>query len=99
MNRISRFAATVVVSGGLGLAGLGLGLGTAQAYSFHWCPGEEAPYTSGTINWDWNVCHSYHYQGNTMIDDADGRVISAPPPPPPGAVCGRDLFTGIPIPC
>jgi hypothetical protein len=31
MNRTSRFATTVVVSGSLGLAGLGLGLGTAQA--------------------------------------------------------------------
>ena len=31
MNRISRFASAVVVSGGLGLAGLGLASGTAQA--------------------------------------------------------------------
>ena len=31
MNRISRFATAVVVSGGLSLAGLGLATGTAQA--------------------------------------------------------------------
>jgi hypothetical protein len=45
MNRISRFASAVVVSGGLGLAGLGLATGTAQAdpafgpsYSGRNCP-------------------------------------------------------------
>ena len=31
MNRISRFATTVLVSGGLGLAGLGLGADIAHA--------------------------------------------------------------------
>jgi hypothetical protein len=31
MNRISRFATAVVVSGGLSLAGMGLAIGTAQA--------------------------------------------------------------------
>ena len=31
MDRISRFAATVMVSGGLGLAAFNLGSGTAQA--------------------------------------------------------------------
>ena len=31
MNRVSRFATTVLVSGGLGLAGLGLAAGSAQA--------------------------------------------------------------------
>ena len=31
MNRTTRLATTVVLSGGLGLAGLGLGAGTAQA--------------------------------------------------------------------
>ena len=37
MNRISRFATSVLVSGGLGLAGLGLASGTAQANPF-WGP-------------------------------------------------------------
>jgi hypothetical protein len=37
MNRISRFATAVVVSGGLSLAGLGLATGTAQADPF-WGP-------------------------------------------------------------
>ena len=36
MDRISRFAATVLISGGLGLAGLGTG--TAQADNPFWGP-------------------------------------------------------------
>jgi hypothetical protein len=39
MNRVSRFATTVLVSGGLGLAGLGLAAGTALALP----PGAPAP--------------------------------------------------------
>jgi hypothetical protein len=42
MNRISRFATTVLVSGGLGLAGLGLGAGIANAGgAYQWCPGDD----------------------------------------------------------
>ena len=40
MNRIARLATTVVVSGGLSLAGLGLATGTAQADPF-WGPSYE----------------------------------------------------------
>ena len=38
MDRISRFAATVLISGGLGLAGLGLATGAAQADNPFWGP-------------------------------------------------------------
>lgn len=95
-----RIATTVVLSGGLALAALGLGTGTAQAeYWFNWCPGQPQPYpaTNRVIDWDWNVCHSYRYNGNDVIDEA-GRVYPATPPPP-GAICGTDLFTGRPIYC
>jgi hypothetical protein len=51
MNRISRLATTVVLSGGLGLAGLGLGAGIANAGgAYQWCPGDEVGgYGGGSI--------------------------------------------------
>lgn len=101
MNGISRRMTIAAVSGGLGFAALGLGAGAAQAdyYWFEWCPGQSAPAFASDrpVDWNWNVCHKYRYDGNTAIDDT-GRVYPAPPPPP-GAICGTDMFTGIPIPC
>jgi hypothetical protein len=50
MNRISRFATAVAVSGGLSMAGLGLATGTAQADPF-WGPshsGGNCPAAIGT---------------------------------------------------
>ena len=42
MNRIWRCAMTVLVSGGLGLAGLGLGAGIGHADGARqWCPGDD----------------------------------------------------------
>ncbi len=45
---IARLASAVVVSGGLGLAGVGPAAGTAQADPqstgpFQWCPGQQLP--------------------------------------------------------
>jgi hypothetical protein len=62
MNRISRFATTVAVSGSLALAGPGLGEGTAQADPnsptvLTWCPGQGLP--DRGIRWDMGVCHNY----------------------------------------
>ena len=106
MNRISRFATTVLVSGGLGLAGLGLGAGVAHATGpYQWCPGDDKGGYGGGFNtpgdatpiWDWNVCHTYHY-----VDYGKGNASPTvwygdnPPLSPPPAVCWA-LF--IPRPC
>jgi hypothetical protein len=80
MNRISRFAMTVLVSGGLGLAA-----GTAQADPFsgpsynggncpggntctHWCPGDPLIPGSQVISWDWNICHDWYWNSEGVID-------------------------------
>ena len=65
-RRIAGFATTVVMSGGLALAGLGLAAGTAQAYpmctpqgicSTQWCPGQRLP--APDVQWDMTVCHDW----------------------------------------
>ena len=72
---VAGLATTVLVSGGLGLAGLGAG--TAQAactpdtggYSCgygpnHWCPGDSVYSDQGGpdngVNWDMSVCHTWY---------------------------------------
>ena len=75
------FATSLLVSGGLGLAGLGLAAGTAQAGAFHWCPGDPpiTGYTpdpatghmiSGPIypDWDTTVCHDYAIKGGQVLE-------------------------------
>lgn len=98
MNGISRFATTLLVSGGLGLAGLGLGADIALADSpaggYTWCPGQTLPF--GGLRWDMSVCHTYYFvpfgQGNVVMADLQGNLQdsyvwadSLPPPtgPPP----------------
>ena len=98
MNRVSRFATTVLVSVGLCLAVLGLGAGTAQAAPpsgpYTWCPGDDprggpgGPFVSpGPPNWDWSVCHTYYTvnwgQGNVSLTIWDG---DNPPPDNRGPV-------------
>ena len=57
-----RAMTAVLVSGGLGLAGLGLADGTAQAEpcyhpsTYHWCPGDFWNPVWG-FNWEWLLCH------------------------------------------
>lgn len=93
-------ATTVLVSGGLGLAGLGLGAGIAQANlgPFHWCPGGHDRLPSPNVVWDMSVCHTYWIvafgQGNT--DDGlpthdlwDG---DNPPAPPPANPCPPSIL-------
>lgn len=99
MNRTSRFATTVAVSGSLALAGLGLSAGTAQADPntptvLTWCPGQALP--DRGIRWDMSVCHNYfiapHFSGNVPMVDFRGNPVQSwfsadiPPPvltPPP----------------
>jgi hypothetical protein len=69
-RRIVGFATTMVVSGGLGLAGMGLASGTAQAEPgfaplYHWCPGDDWHPEWG-FNFDWGTCHDDHHR------DGDG---------------------------
>jgi hypothetical protein len=106
MNRISRFATTVLTCGSLGLASFGLAAATAHAWPgcetdkgpCHWCPGDEAPHTGNHITdpvvWDWNICHTYWYvwpgEGNVANLIWDGDNPPPPPPPPPPALINRD---------
>jgi hypothetical protein len=62
-RRIIGFATTMLVSGGLGVAGLGLASGTAQAEPsfgfaplYHWCPGDFWDPGWGD-NWESGGCH------------------------------------------
>jgi hypothetical protein len=96
MNRISRFATTVVMSGGLGLAGLAVGTGTAAADT--WCPGDYV--FTGMPNWDMSVCHDYYWAYKYDLAAPTTLYIEGQPPGPPvPGFCGRDMFTGIPLPC
>ena len=65
---IAGLATTLVLSGGLGLAGLGLAAGTAQALP-SWCPGQPLP--APNVNWDMGLCHNYRVDpgGVTAIGD------------------------------
>jgi hypothetical protein len=92
MNRISRFATTVVVSGGMGLAvlglGAGIGLAAPPAGPYTWCPGDDpgggpgGPFNSpGPPNWDWNVCHSW-YSVNFGQGNVSPTIWDGPNPPP-----------------
>jgi hypothetical protein len=88
MNRISRFAMTAVVSGGLSLAGFALAAGTAGAQGpsyqggncppgitcTHWCPGDPLIPGSQVITWDWNVCHDWYWNSEGVVDVASNII-------------------------
>ena len=104
MDPITRFATTVLVSAGLGLATVGFGAGVAEAKAYeprHWCPGDDprgepgGAFVTSPPNWDWNVCHTYYIVPFGHGNVNPGILADAPPPPPP-AVCWS-LF--IPRPC
>jgi hypothetical protein len=61
---IARLALTVLVSGGLSVAGFGLAVGTAQAEppTQTWCPGQPMPQQdpSHPLVWDMSVCHDWY---------------------------------------
>jgi hypothetical protein len=108
MNRVSRLATTMLVAGGLGLAGLA-GAGIAHAGGpYQWCPGDDPGGYGGGFNtpadarpnWDWNACHSYHFvnhgQGNVSPTVWEGDNPPAPYPWQAPNTCWA-LF--IPRPC
>jgi hypothetical protein len=64
MKKIAHVASTVVMTAGLGLAGLG-GAAVAQAQppplpDYHWCPGQWWDPGWGD-NWDGGRCHDDHW--------------------------------------
>lgn len=95
-KKITGLATAVLLSGGLSLVSLGFGTATAQADT--WCPGGYR--FTGMPNWDMNVCHEYYWAHKYDLNAPTTLFIEGPPPgaPAPG-FCGRDLFTGIPLPC
>jgi hypothetical protein len=97
---IARLATTLMVCGGLGLAGLGPGAASAHAddrYGPHqWCPGQSMDWPSGPwdrVDWDMDVCHTWYVvgigQGNVPERFGGPSNIwdgDNPPPPPSCAV-------------
>jgi hypothetical protein len=94
MNQVSRLATTVLVSGGLGLAGVGLGAGIAHANEgpYQWCPGHDPGGHQGLFNspadarrnWHWGVCHTYLWvpYGRGNVSPAIWEGDNPPPPAP-----------------
>jgi hypothetical protein len=80
LNRIARWATTILVAGGLGLSGLGMATATAQGPSYqggncppgltctHWCPGDPAIPGSQVLSWDWNACHDWYWNSYGIVD-------------------------------
>jgi hypothetical protein len=61
-------AAAVVITAGLGLAGLGVASNAHAQFAqfgpvpdYHWCPGEFWHPEWG-FNWDWGNCHDDHHR-------------------------------------
>ena len=89
------FATSLLVSGGLGLAGLGLAAGTAHAGPnggpYQWCP-RQSPHVSGITvtdySWDLSVCHTFYLVsyglGNVPYNlGPNSKVWEGDNPPPP----------------
>jgi hypothetical protein len=83
---IAGLATTLLLSGGLGLAGLELGAGTAEAAvgPYQWCPGQPLPQNQQP-NWDMGVCHTWYFivpwrvQSNTGAPNVWNGDESPPP--------------------
>jgi hypothetical protein len=94
MRGIAGIAITVLMSAGLGLAGVGTGTAQATAGPYKWCPGQPPPYHA---IWDNSHCHTYWIvqpdQGNVdgpgshNIWDGDNPPAPAPPPGMPAFLC------------
>lgn len=92
----------VLVSGGLGLAGLGLA-GTAQARPT-WCPGDPKPAAAPWPDFDWSTCYEYSGAGGKYgwIDLGTGvfhpmplDIPATPPPPNPPECVGLFPLPGV----
>jgi hypothetical protein len=94
-RRIVGLATTVVLSVGLGLAGLGLAAVTAQAEPgfalshapipaargpYQWCPGQPLPTTD--VVWDMNVCHTWYWVDYSFQANRGQFVYEGDNPPP-----------------
>ena len=99
MNRISRFATTVLVSGSLGLTGVGLTAVTAHADRVvwgppcpsgrtcgEWCPGDSKYPPNGPgdfVSWDWNICHVFYDDWRGVVDAVNEVAYPYPGNPNP----------------
>jgi hypothetical protein len=100
---VAGLATTVLVSGGLGLAGLGLAAGAAQAnppgcgqYDACWCPGQRMPGNGNVVgDWDSTACHDYHFSDQDYPPGPHMGVEQGPAPRGPGMCWSM----WIPSPC
>lgn len=113
-KRMLAGALTSVSLAAAGLS-LATGTAAADPAGAHtWCPGmsmHSPPGPGWGYAWDMNVCHTWFRvrpgMGNVPYIYLDGDVslkdsnLWDGPNPPPGSLveCGRDMFTGLPIPC
>jgi hypothetical protein len=81
---IVELATAVLVSGGLGLAGLGLDAPSAQANPGcpsngsscqQWCPGDPDP-AGRPIPWDKSVCHQFYWDYYGLHDIGTGAFYA-----------------------
>ncbi len=89
---IAGLATTMLVSGGLGLAGVEAGSAVAEpgfAPLASWCPGQPLP---GNVagDWDMSACHDWHYSWH---DDLSHRWGTDGPAAPPGQVVQGPLVS------
>ncbi len=84
LNRISRFATAVVLSGGMSLTAMGLAAtAPAEGPSYqggncppgvtctHWFPGEPSPPGGQVLSWDWDVPHDWYWDSEGIVDVYD----------------------------
>ena len=93
---IAGLATTLLVPGGLWLAGLGLAAGAANADTDHcstrsgcykgpgdrWCPGDYVWPGLVATGWDLTVCHVYHEECPAgYYGGCPDNIVEGPPPP------------------
>jgi|SRR5271170_1796156 hypothetical protein len=98
---IAGWAATVLISGSLGLAGLGLAVGPAHAnppgcgqYSACWCPGQPMPGRNVVGDWDTGGYHDHHFSDVDYSPGPAMQVEQAPPPRDPSCPPWATIFSG-----